>query len=288
MADQRQLPAQVTMPLLARITQESLEEDYRHVAAGRTAGPADRPSRRWSVTVVAVMAFGLLVSVAAVQTSRTAPVRAASKEVLIGRIDDQQAVVAGLHREIATLTSQTTAGDARYSDLTRRLNQAEARERALAASTGFAPVSGPGVRVTVDDAPGATAENGGMVQDRDLRTLFDGLWAAGATAIAVNGQRVTALSAPRNTGPVIRINGVSLSPPYRVVALGDTKTLQARFADTTSGSRFTDVAGQLGMPVSTENVGHLDLPAAPAAMMHVSHARHLTSRKAQNAQEDAS
>jgi uncharacterized protein YlxW (UPF0749 family) len=289
-AEQRRLPVQVTMPLLARITQESLDEDYRHVAErGRTRAPAaESRSRQWNFTVVAVVAFGLLVAIAAVQTSRTAPIRVASKEVLIQRIDDQQAAVAALHRRIAALTDENTTGDARYSNLGRRLNQARTRESALARSTGFAPVSGAGVRVTVDDAPGATASNGELVQDRDLRTLFDGLWAAGATAIAVNGQRVTPLSAPRNTGAVIRINSTSLSPPYRVLALGDIKTLQAQFAATSSGSRFLDVVAQLGMPVTMDNVGHLDLPAARPAMMRLSHARRLTTTKPQTPQEDVS
>lgn len=280
MTDQKALPREVTMPLLARITEQSLDQDYRHVAEqGRTPTPAGDDSRRWRLTLVVVAAFGLLVAIAAVQTSRTAPVRAASKEVLIERIDDQQAAIASLHRQIATLTDQNTQGDAHASSLSHTLNQLTTRENDLLARTGFARVSGPGVRVTVNDAPGATAANGGQVQDRDLRTLFDGLWAAGATAISVNGQRVTPLSAPRNTGSVIRINSVSLSPPYTVLALGDTKTLQARFAQTTSGQSFGDLTDQLHMPFKMENVGHLQLPAAPSAMMHVSHARPLTPKK---------
>lgn len=290
MTDQKALPREVTIPLLARITEESLDQDYRHVAdQGRTPRPGGDPSRRWRLTVVVVAAFGVLVAIAGVQTARTAPVRAASREVLIQRIDDQQARIAALHRRIAALTDENTTGDAHASDLGHTLKQLTAHESDLLARTGFAPVSGAGVKVTVDDAPGATADNGGQVQDRDLRTLFDGLWAAGATAISVNGQRVTPLSAPRNTGSVIRINSVSLSPPYTVLALGDTKTLQARFAQTTSGQAFEDLTGQLHMPLKMENVGHLRLPAAPSAMMmHLTHARPLTPKKPPNGQEDAS
>lgn len=294
------MPVQVTMPLLTRITQESLEEDYRHVAAQRErqlaetdrapvagAPPARDGGRRWSLTAVVVAVFGVLVAVAAVQASRTAPIRAASKEVLIQRIDAQQKVVSGLHRQIGKVSDDNTTLDSDLSTLDQSLSRLTGRDNTLLARTGFGPVSGQGVRVTVDDAPGGTEENGGLVQDRDLRAAFDGLWAAGATAIAVNGQRVTPLSAPRNTGDVIRINGVSLSAPYEVEALGDTKTLQARFIRTSSGSRFTNVTGELHMPVTIENVGHLELPAAPSGLLRLRYAQPLTTAKppAPNAQE---
>lgn len=269
------LPPQVRMPLLALITQQSMDEDYRQVAERRrtTSGEgadAGAGRRAKSLTVVAVVAFGLILGVAAIQTSRNADVRQAGREVLINRIDDQQKSVASLHRRIAQLTAQNTAAEARDHSLARRTRQATQRAGSLAQRTGFGPVSGPGVRITVDDASGG--EEGTEVRDSDLAALVNGLWAAGATAVAVNDERVTALSALRNSGSVIRINDVSLSPPYHVVALGDTRTLLARLARTTSGHAFHDLTSQLGMPVSMVNVDRVQVPAAPADMMKLSYA----------------
>ena len=48
----------------------------------------------------------------------------------------------------------------------------------------------------------------------DLATLVDGLWQAGAEAIAINGRRLTALSAIVNSGIAVRVNRSELNPPY--------------------------------------------------------------------------
>lgn len=280
------VPPQLRMPLLTLITQQSLDEDYLHAAQRRRTTSGDGAeagggSRARSLTVVAVLVFGLILGVAAIQTRRNADVQQAGREVLIGRIQDQQKAVASLHRRIADLTAQNTAAQARDSSLAQQTRRASQRAADLAERTGFAPASGPGVQITVDDAPGG--EEGTQVRDSDLATLVNGLWAAGATAVAVNGQRVTALSALRNSGSVIRINDVSLSPPYRVTALGDTRTLLARFARTTSGQTFRDLTGHLGMPVTMDNVDRLQLPAASQDLMKLSYAE--TGAKPDNQEE---
>ena len=56
----------------------------------------------------------------------------------------------------------------------------------LELSTGFAAVTGPGLRVTVDDQPEGDPD--GRVRATDLRSLVNGLWQAGAEAIAINGR----------------------------------------------------------------------------------------------------
>jgi uncharacterized protein YlxW (UPF0749 family) len=267
------LPARVRTPLLELITQESLDEDYRHVASrrhavGRPVTPSSRG--RTALTAVAVILFGLLVSIAAVQTSRTAPIRSASNEQLIARINDRRAEVAGQQKTIAQLRQANTAGDAAYSALGQSVSRATSTQQSLLRETGWGERHGSGVRVQIDDAPNGGSS--GQVRASDLAGLINGLWQAGATAIAVNGERVTALSGLHNAGSVVGINGVSLSPPYTVVALGDTKTLQSRFVASTSGIRLLNLASQFGMPLSRHNEGNLTVPAAPMAMLTLRHA----------------
>ncbi|MEP9383632.1 DUF881 domain-containing protein [Nocardioides sp. KR10-350] len=274
------VPEAVTMPLLARITQQSLDEDYHHVAdRRRTTGEASASAGGRRLTVIAVVAFGLLVAIAGVQTSRNAPIQQESREVLISRIDARQKTVASMHRSIAELTDENTNSESRYATLGDQLKQATARVRALGQRTGFGPVSGAGVRITVDDNP--DGDEDGMVRDSDLASLVNGLWEAGATAVSVDGQRVTAKSGLRNSGSVIRMNNVSLSPPYVVLALGDNRTLLAKLAETTSGSSFTTITSQLGMPVKPENVDSLQLPSAPASMLHLQYAHSNTGKTPQ-------
>ena len=261
------LPARVTTPLLTLITQQSLDEDYQHVAEQRRSGtrpPSERTGRSMR-TVVVVLAFGAMLAVAAVQTAQSAAVTSAGRDQLISRIEARRANVADIQHQIGRLRSANSAAASSNDDLAARLGSVTATQQSLLRQTGFGAVAGPGVKIVVDDAPGG--HQAGMVRDSDLALLVNGLWRAGATAVSVNGQRVTALSALRNTAEAIRINDVSLSPPYTVLAVGDTRTLQADLAETTSGSEFEALTRQLGMPVTMDDRDEVRLPAAPAGMM---------------------
>lgn len=273
------LPARVTTPLLQLITQQSLDEDYRHVADRRSAGtlPPAPGAARSRLTAAAVALFGVIVAVAAVQTARNADVASAGREQLIARIDQRRDTLASIQDQLARLRDGNTRSEAAARAVGSQLDSALATEGTLARQTGFAAMSGTGVRFVVDDAPGGDLD--GEVRDQDLALLVNGLWEGGAVGIAVNGQRVTVMSALRNSGQVIRINGRSLSPPYTVEAIGDDRTLQAGFAESTSGAQFQDLVQQLGMPFSMENVSSLRVPAAPERIITISRVRPGTSKQ---------
>lgn len=257
------------MPLLDLITRQSLDEDYQHVAEQRAAGLKAVAHRRPAVTVVALAVFAVLVTVAAVQTSRDAGVRNEDRGQLINRIEARRTAITHLQADLGRLRAANVAADAAYQEMGQQLSQLESHVVTLGTTTGFRTLTGAGVRVTVDDGSGQDQE----VRDSDLQLLVNGLFEAGAGGVAVNGQRVTALSALRNSGQAIRINDVSLSPPYDVEAVGDVRTLQARLSNTTSGARFLDLVNQYGMPHGMQNVSKLALPAAPARMRTVRYAR---------------
>ena len=171
------LPDRVNTPLLTLITQQSMDEDYQHVADRRSADQDGRRRPHRTAGVV-VAAFGLLVAVAAVQTSERAGVESASRATLISQIDDGRAELAELQRQMVRLREQNVGLQSALDGVTTEQLAAEAREQRMAVNTGFAAVTGPGVRVVVDDAA-----SGEQVRDRDLRPLVDGLWNAGAEAI---------------------------------------------------------------------------------------------------------
>ena len=273
------LPARVTTPLLTLITQQSLDEDYEHVAEQRRAGarPAVERPGHGVRTMVVVLLFGALVAVAAVQTARNAHVTSAGREQLISRIDARRSTLADVQDGISRVQADNAAAETAYDAAGRRLDSLDATRSAERVGTGFDALSGPGIHIVVDDAPGGDEQ--GRVQDEDLALLVNGLWQAGATGVSVNGQRVTALSALRNSGEVIRINGVSLSPPYTVLAVGDKRTLQADLAESSSGAQFAAIADQFGMRYSMDNRDTIRLPGAPEGMMALHRARSGTSKQ---------
>jgi uncharacterized protein YlxW (UPF0749 family) len=251
-----------TMPLLALITQRSLDADYEHVAARKRASgedPSDRRVPRRTVAVV-LLAFGLLVTVAAVQTSRNASVDEASRSRLIEQIDLRRQSVADLQKELAKEQSEQLALQRNVTRFQTAAQAAEARVARVGARTGFASVTGPGIRATVASAP--DSDNNQLVRDSDLALLTDALWAGGAEAISVNGERLTVLSSFRNVGTGVLVNSRPVTPPYVFDVVGDPDTLPANLLSSPVGGRWYALKNSLGFTFEVQNVGSMTLPAA--------------------------
>lgn len=265
------LRAYVTKPLLDRITDQAIDSDYM-AAAARREPTGEEPTRRrrpgvWAMVVVGL--FALLATTAAVQTSRNEDIRQTSRQVLVDRIEQRQDRIADLHREISELREGNQRTETALNALGQRAEASSSTVAATAEETGFAPVTGAGIRITIDNA--ADGSEGGTVRDYDLAVIVNGLWQAGATAVAVDGQRVTPRSGVITSGATLRMNDVSLSPPYEVSAIGDTRTLAARFAETVSGAMIHTTTQDYGMPYDVENIDRLTLPAAPPDLLELTH-----------------
>jgi uncharacterized protein YlxW (UPF0749 family) len=90
---------------------------------------------------------------------------------------------------------------------------------------GMREVLGPGVTLELSDAPRERIPAGidyayFLVHDQDLLYIVNELRAAGAKAIAINGERLTASSPIICRGPTIYIARNSFTPPYLVSAVG--------------------------------------------------------------------
>ncbi|HWI42402.1 MAG TPA: DUF881 domain-containing protein [Nocardioides sp.] len=249
-------------PLLTLITQESLDRDYQLVASRRTPDSPEGPGSRTAVVVVLAI-FAMLVTVAGVQTSRNAQADDASRAGLIKRIQDRRETVSRLQEKVADLRRTNSGAESDLRRLGERSSAFQARRSALGAVTGFGRVSGDGVQVSLDNAPYADKDS--LVRDSDLALLVNGLWSAGAEAVAVNGQRLTAMSAIRNSGDAIEVNRVGIAPPYTVTAIGDGRSLSADFITSRSGQAFVALTQQFGFRYDMDNVESVELPAAPPA-----------------------
>lgn len=266
------LPPHVTLPLLDLITQQSMDEDYRHASERRAlrspagaAGPdgdepQDQRARRRRASAVVVAVFGILISVAAVQTSQDADVRALGRASLIDRIQTEKESLTELQDRVGALRAQNIEIEEGLRELRATEQEHAQRVRTIGSRTGNLAVRGPGVRIVVDDA--VRGDDILAVRGDDLAVLVDGLWAAGAEAVAINNQRLTALTSVENSGQAILVNVRPLYPPYEVVAIGNPGTLQGRFLETTHGSVWFSLARTLGFTFEMSEDDDLRLPAA--------------------------
>jgi uncharacterized protein YlxW (UPF0749 family) len=256
------LSEQATLGLLPYLTAHALDEDYAHAAARRATG-AEPPGRRRVGTAgaLAIAVFALLAVTAAVQTSQDSVSQERERRALIDQVKARKAALVADRKTVARLQADNSR---LQSEVFRAHASADAvlREvRLLSLRSGTTAVHGPGVEIVVDDARNAASDRN-KVLDKDLQTLVNGLWAAGAEAISINRERLTGLSPIRHAGSAITVNFDRLSPPYRILAIGDPKSLQSRFVDSTSGQTWFDVQRQFGLRFSMHTQGSLRLPAA--------------------------
>lgn len=259
----RPLPEHVTAPLLTVITARSMDEDYAHVAQKRraTGEPVAAQVRPHWVSLVAIALLGVMAAIVAAQTDREAEVNELSRAALVEQIEARSDEVHGLQRDVAELARSNQAAAANSTLVQTRVSDIQARVRRAEVITGHSVVHGPGVRITVDNRPGVEVDD--EIRDEDLAVLVDGLWEAGAEAIAINDQRVNALGGIRNTGRAVHVNGRPVNAPYVVSAIGDPRTLQARLLQTSEGQVWFGWVNGLGFVYQAENVDDMRLPAAP-------------------------
>ncbi len=261
--EERRLPDQVTMGLLPYLSAHALDEDYAQAATrGRAGSGTARPKRRIGVAgAVAVAVFAVLAVTAAAQTSQDSVSQERARRALIDQVKARKVAVDSERRTMARLRADNDRLETELLGNTEDSGGVLAQLQLLALRSGTSPVHGPGVSVVVDDAVDAQSDRN-RVLDSDLQRLVNGLWRAGAEAISINGERLTALSAIRHAGTAITVNFTSLDRPYRVLVIGNKETLPSRFADTTSGQAWFDLQREVGLRFTMTREGSLRLPAA--------------------------
>ena len=101
----------------------------------------------------------------------------------------------------------------------------------LKANAGDIALEGKGIRLVLDDSKISTkpGENPNLyiIHEDDLLRVVNELRAAGAEAIAINGERIVAMSEIRCAGPTLSVNNNRSAPPYEVVAIGNPNNLES-------------------------------------------------------------
>ncbi len=231
-----------------------------------TANRRLRAIPSWQITLgVALLALGFLI---AAQLASEAPrVRYTTQErtPLVETANELQAQQDGLKARILDLRSQIQDVESQgegSETLVRQLN-AELQQARIAA--GLIALTGTGIVIQLEDSKAPVPPDGNesdyLVSSHDIRAVVEQLWASGAEAVAVNGERITPTSAIIDVGASLLVNSAYLTPPYQVTALGP----QDLFDQLRRSAGFVDFlrarAEGYGIRVSLAAPGTVDLPA---------------------------
>ena len=266
------------MTLLTNVMDHSLDDGYAEAAARKQSEGAEGMPR--TVRAKLGLAAGLVlaavvVTVGAAQARVAAPTVAKERQELIDRIQRETASADKLEGVVDTLRGDVSA---RQREALKKDGGA-GRADLVGILSGAVAVHGPGVKLVVNDAKEATVGgNGnpretsgfsdtGRVKDRDMQRVVNGLWESGAEAIAINGQRLTALSAIRAAGDAILVDNRPLVPPYTVLAVGDGERFSTRFQDSADGLYLHALQENYGIRTGISTEGDVRLPAAPSVIV---------------------
>jgi uncharacterized protein YlxW (UPF0749 family) len=263
------------MSLLQQLMDRPLDPSYAAAAARREAeGLSPSTSLRGPLVLVAAIVIGFLFVAAALALRPTGTTASREKEQLIEQIEARQARGDELAREVSLLGGQIQ--DAESAALASQASQLSDELDRLRLLTGAVAVSGPGLVLTVDDAPDARSKSGsgdprdaggfpkGRVTSFDLQILCNGLWQAGAEAMSINGQRLTSRSSIRFAGDAILVDYRPLSPPYVITAVGEGRDLQTGFANTASGVYLKSLGDNYSIPSTITTSAHVEVPRSPS------------------------
>lgn len=261
-----------SMSLLSDLFAGKLADPYAEAAARRAAAGGTTPGKGrfgGAGVLLVLVLVGVLLAGAGAEARRSEPVAAEQRAGLIDEIHARTGETDELQRRLDRLRTETerarTAALAR-SDAGRQARQVLAEAGAAAAA---APAAGAGFVVTLDDAPrdasgprGPHGPDDGRVYDQDLQVVVNGLWAAGAQAVGINGQRITPTTAIRTAGEAILVDYRPLRGPYEVTALGEPGRLQVAFAGSAADRRMRELEESYDIRYATRRSGEVRLPAA--------------------------
>jgi len=165
-----------------------------------------------------------------------------------------------LHRQVDELGRQAGRHDARV------LSAQQEADR-LAALSGFTPVTGRAVRVSLNDAPhdrrvpGDPSPDDLVVHQQDVQAVVNALWAGGATAMQIMDQRLISTSAVRCVGNTLILQGVVYSPPFRITATGVPERLRAALDASPEIQIYRQYVNEYGLGYTVKTLQKTTLPA---------------------------
>lgn len=230
-----------------------------------TARPAARPAR-YGWGTLAVVAVLMMAGVLFTANAKLAGgVDARQPQDLAGLVDVEASRVGVLQDEVDGLQGEV---DRLTDAAVDHLPSADAERAALTAlAAGRVAVTGPGVTVQLWDAPADVPRPDWVTNDylvvhqQDLQAVINALWAGGAEAMTLQGERVITTSAFRCVGNVLRLHGQIYSPPYVVQAIGDPERLMEALEASPEVQRYQDYVDAIGLGWSVDEESELALAA---------------------------
>lgn len=204
------------------------------------------------LTGVVCLGAGLMIAISAIN-ARGIDLRPARNTDLVSLVQSESRRNARLAQQVTELRSEVDQLAVQQGDPSL---DAELAQRSLQA--GLRPVAGPAVSVTLKDAPSDVASDGIdpdllVVHQQDIQAIVNLLWAGGAEAMTIQGQRVISTTGIKCVGNTVILHGIPYAPPYVISAIGNPVRMQTTLRNSDFVRIFQQYVQryQMGYSVST-------------------------------------
>jgi uncharacterized protein YlxW (UPF0749 family) len=233
--------------------------------------PSPRPHRKnrgtgsvvWRLLAPAVFVVAGALFITSMVSSQGTDLRA-------GRYDDLQGLANADAKDLEGLRSRVSDLNTEVDRLTKNLGSSavgaeRSRAQKMEGPVGLLPVHGPAVSITLDDAPDDVLADAGddvsdlLVHQQDIQAVANALWAGGAEAMTIQGQRVVATTGIKCVGNTVILHGVPYSPPYRLSAIGPRQSMLGAVAASPYIKLYLDLVDE-GLGWDVEQHRSLEMP----------------------------
>jgi uncharacterized protein YlxW (UPF0749 family) len=221
---------------------------------------------RWAVPVAFACA-GVLFATSA-GAARGGDLRGGNRTDLADLIRVQEQKVADSNQRVERLRSEVADATRLAAAADQRIGVEQRRADALTGAAGLQAVHGPGLRVTLSDAPrtadrllpdGASPDDL-VVHQQDVQGVVNALWSAGADAVQIMDQRAIVTSAVRCVGSTLILQGRVYFPPYTITAIGDADAMTQALDSAPAVALYRFYADRYGLVYRTERLHDVRLP----------------------------
>ena len=227
-----------------------------------------RPSL-WTVLVpVVALVAGLLFATSS-RTALGTDLRAGESTQLSQLIQQRQATVVRQQDELALLQQRVQALTDQAASRNGEVASAQGEGSVEEPSAGLTELTGPGLSVTLDDAPpqsrgtlpGDVPVDNLVIHQSDVQGVVNALWAAGADGVAIMGQRLIATSAVICVGNTLLLHGRTYSPPFVVTAVGSSAAMRQQLAASSDVGLLKTAVDLFGLTYQVTDQREVNLPA---------------------------
>jgi uncharacterized protein YlxW (UPF0749 family) len=222
------------------------------------------------VVAAVAMATGFLVAGQVKVQLLTPTNQVARYQALVRSVRELEGSNADSRQKIASLRSQIDALEAAAAQRSAATQALQNQVADLRAHAGLTPLRGPGVEVVLADGVPGTDPNGQadyQVNFKDVQDLVNLLFAKGAEGVAVNGRRITPLSAFSGSGgEVIVDQGPAITSPLKLLAVGDRNRMEAALTDPSGLPDLRAREAQFQLQISFRGGPDLALPAYDSSL----------------------